>query len=457
MLKIFRGMRMGLLVGAVMAIAAGAGRDAAAQGMFYAEEAKDGRIYVFNIGANYESWKAGGEVGQSAITRIGVGPAGETMVFDSREAVNLYNFKHNLTPEVFPVEKKAPSSKFSWKDGKTTFESESASMNFSNRIQLRYTYEDLDRPRNAAGETTTGTFRIRRAKTAFEGWLYNKDITYKLQLNWPDTANALEDAWINYDLTGGSKLFMIKAGQFKAPFGRQELTSSGSQQFVDRSIVSAEFEKGYDIGAQLSGLLMGDMIDWRIAIQNGNGRNVTANADRKYEYTARLAFQPFGDPKYSESDFESTASTPLLGVAVNYYSNDQLNKANTVLTDAQVQTIGGDLTFKWAGLSVMAEYFRAQRKEEKGANATYTEFDRPGFHTQVGYMIVPKTLELAARYGKIDVNDTKDNDERIETGVVFNWFINKHAHKLQTDFRQIEDKAKKTKDKELRVQLQFIF
>jgi hypothetical protein len=70
-----------------------------AQNAFYVEETKDGRIYVFNNPKAYTDWKASGEMGKS-ITRIGAGPNGETIVFDSEEALHLYNFKHNIPGEV---------------------------------------------------------------------------------------------------------------------------------------------------------------------------------------------------------------------------------------------------------------------------------------------------------------------------------------------------------------------
>ena len=49
------------------------------------------------------------------------------------------------------------------------------------------------------------------------------------------TDTVLEDANVNWDFTGGKKAVMIKAGQYKVPFGLQELISSGSQQLVDRT------------------------------------------------------------------------------------------------------------------------------------------------------------------------------------------------------------------------------
>ena len=91
-----RVLSRGLLAVAVLvALAGGAFAQATAPwAPFYAEVPKDGRIYVFSIGERYDSFqKSGGtEIGQ-VITRPGYGPNGETVVFDSENAINLYNFK----------------------------------------------------------------------------------------------------------------------------------------------------------------------------------------------------------------------------------------------------------------------------------------------------------------------------------------------------------------------------
>jgi hypothetical protein len=93
-----------------------------AQGVFYREVAKDGRLYVFANGAEYQRWEASGETGK-AITRLGFGPNGETVVFDGEDAINLYNFKHDKPGEVFekPKEAPKPADTFSIKLGTTIF------------------------------------------------------------------------------------------------------------------------------------------------------------------------------------------------------------------------------------------------------------------------------------------------------------------------------------------------
>lgn len=414
-----------------------------AQGSFYAEEAVDGRIFVFNNMKTYEIWKQSGEVGVS-ITRPGEGPNGETIVFDSDEAIHLYNFRHGRPGEVLiRPEVKKPVMKVGWKDGKTSIETDNAQLNISNRIQLRFTQEDPE-----SGDSR-GSFRVRRGKTKFDGWIYNKNLSYELQLNWPDTANPLEDANINYDFGRGTKAFMLKAGQFKVPFGRQELISSGSQQFVDRSIVSNEFAKGRDVGVQAWGTPMNGKFDWRAGIFNGNGRTRSANDNDKFQYNARLAYQPFGDVKYSESDFESK-DKPLFAIAGQYEKND-LHGASTG-NDVAREIVGADVVFKFKGFSAFAEWFDRDNDPETGASSK-----SGALSGQAGYFVIPGKLELAARYATWDPSDLVDSNDRTETAVALNWFWNKHNLKLQGDYRIIEDDAKDSEDKEARLQLQFIF
>jgi len=105
----------GLLAVAALAALVGV---AAAQTMFYNEVAKDGRIYVFAIGQRFDAFEksSGAEIGQ-AITRPGYGPAGETVVFDSEDAINLYNYKHGIPGEYFPKPKETPKPADNFKIG----------------------------------------------------------------------------------------------------------------------------------------------------------------------------------------------------------------------------------------------------------------------------------------------------------------------------------------------------
>ncbi|NJL28216.1 MAG: hypothetical protein HC897_10145 [Thermoanaerobaculia bacterium] len=436
----------------LLALTGATAASAQIMGLYYQELEKDGRVYVFNTAEAYKAFTTSGELGKS-ITLIGKAEGGKTLVAENETAADLYLFKHNLpayeraTPEV-------PKTPFevSWKDGKTTIKTKSSELKISNRVQIRFTSENLDE--NSSSQPERDSFRIRRAKTKFEGWVYTKDLTYELQLNWPDSANPLEDANINYDFSKGKKSVMLKAGQFKVPFGRQELTSSGSQQFVDRAAVSNTFARGRDLGIQLWGTPNGGKIDWRIGVFNGNGRTASRNDNDDLQLNARLQWAPFGDTKYSEGDFDST-DKPLFSIAGNYESNARPVAASgsTPAHDNDQTIYGYDAVFKYKGFSVVGEFFDRENDRDNGLS----DFDDDGYILQAGYFVIPQKFEIALRVAEFDPNKDRANDTRTEDGIGFSYYWNKHNHKLQADYRQLEDDARATEDKEIRIQYQIIF
>jgi hypothetical protein len=84
---------------------------AAAQTFFYQEVARDRTIYVFAQWPAYDAFVKRGTPDGPVIERPGYGPGGETVIFDSADAINLYNFKHGLPGEhvAEPPERQAPA------------------------------------------------------------------------------------------------------------------------------------------------------------------------------------------------------------------------------------------------------------------------------------------------------------------------------------------------------------
>ena len=161
---------------AVVALMVATAAGAAAQGSFYREIEKDGRIYVFNTMTQYADWEKSGEMGVG-ITLLGYGPNGETMVFDSEQAIHLYNFKHNRPGDPRPQPSPTPPTAVSWRDGATTLLFPNvAQVRISNRVQARYSHDLPDSTVQLPGTPdkgdSRGSFRIRRAKLKIDGWFY---------------------------------------------------------------------------------------------------------------------------------------------------------------------------------------------------------------------------------------------------------------------------------------------
>ena len=460
------------VVGLLLTLAAGV----QAQGSFYREVEKDGRIYVFNNMQQFSDWEKSGEMGVG-ITLLGYGPKGETMVFDSEQAIHLYNFKHDRPGDPRPQPSPTPGPTVSWRDGATTLLFPGiAQVRINNRIQARYSHEMPDDavtlPGTEGPGDSRGSFRIRRAKFKIDGWFYKQWLLYELQLNWPAVTGSnvgalLEDANVNVDLTGGDRKFMIKFGQYKVPFGQQQLTSSGSQQFVDRSQVSDLYARGRDTGIQLWGRLLGDKVEWRVGGFNGNGLTRTVNDNNAVQWNARVMIQPNGvvplaaglgnsGPLFSEGDFEST-DKPIYAFAVNYEKNDFFRTTTGVDLRDDVWEFDGQ--FKFKGFSAFGSYFMREREPESGANDTPgVKFDSDGWYAQAGYLLGAKRQwEVVARYGTFDPTSLTGDNDQTETRGGLNYYYNRHALKVQADFGRLKNKANGQTNDEFRLQTQFLF
>lgn len=466
-----KGFVRGLQAAAFLVLAAAFAAPAWAQGLFYAEEKKDDRFYVFNTKKTWEAWKVSGEMGV-AITRPGAGPDGATVVAENETALELFFFKHGIQEEV--ERPKSPMQRVEWRDGKTRITTDNAYLEISNRIQVRFTEELPDDSVQLAGTSARGdakpSFRLRRVKTKFEGWAFGKSwISYELQANWPAVSGSnagaiLEDANVSIDLTKGKGRFRVIAGQFKVPFGHQEMTSSGSQSFVDRAEVSNQYARGRDTGFAVFGNL-NNKIEYRVGIFNGNGLTRSANDNGNLQFNARLMWQPTGKVKlnqrawisgamYSETDFDS-ADFPIFAVAANFEKNDF--HGTTTGNDLKDTIFGFDAIFKYKRFYATGEYYVRERTPESGAR-----FNSDGFFAQASYLLDKgKKWELAARIGQYDPTDVVDDNLRKEIRGALSYYYAKHALKLQADFGQLENQAANsgqgTKNKELRLQAQIIF
>jgi phosphate-selective porin OprO/OprP len=439
-----------------------------AQGMFYKEFRKDGRIYVFNDAKKAAAFEASGETG-TGLTRIGVGPNGETVFADSEQALDLFFFKYGIAQVV--ERPKSPTQRVEWRDGKTRITTDNAYLEISNRLQLRYTHElpddTIQLPGTDARGDSKGSFRIRRAKFKSEGWIFNQNITYEVQLNWPALTGSnvgafLEDAYVGWDPTKKGT-FKVMMGQNKVPFGHQELTSSGSQLFVDRAEVSNQYARGRDTGLTVIGVLGGNKLEYRAGIYNGNGLTRSANDNDKFQYNARLMWQVAGNQPlkqrawvsgvyYSEGDFEST-DKPLVALGANFESNDFHGVTTNV--DLKDTVWGFDGTLKYKGVFATAEYYVRERTPETGS-----QFNSDGWFAQLAYNFGPaRKWAIAGRLGEFDPSDLLSVNSRKEWRLGLSYFYSRHTLKVQADFGELKTEAAAgdIKNQEFRLQTQIIF
>lgn len=215
--------------------------------------------------------------------------------------------------------------------------------------------------------------RTRRLRMKLKGFVYSPKLTYYVQLSfsrgdmdWDGTQNSsvnsspnvIRDAIINYHI---SKSFTLGLGQTKLPGNRQRVISSGDQQFVDRSIVNANFTLDRDFG--LFATWNKKYIILKGAISSGEGRN-SNKSNKGLSYTGRVEILPFGkftgNNDYIEGDL-AREPKPKLSIAGAYNYNAQASRKGGQLgydlyQYVNMQSFYFDMVFKYKGFAISNEF-----------------------------------------------------------------------------------------------------
>ena len=449
---------------------------------------------------------------------------------NARELVDILADKEVITlDEKKEAMKTITKPTIVYKEGKGfTFATpdERFSLSVGGRLQVRYTLTDIDSAfvNPQSGREDSQSFDIPRARVWWEGNAFTPRLKYKLQI---DVAGGggdiLRDAELEYEIIDQKWLSVI-GGQMKTTYCRQEMTSSGRLEFVDRSLACSNFRFERARGIQFRGTPMNSLIEYYAGAYNTTGRNGPSNPDTNFLYVTRLAVNPFGPIPYSEGDFEMVEN-PLVAIGVSYgyekakgsvftsaasvepdeddpsmevissngSAQNQVpflrmiqpyyNKlANPNAITANVHNLSTDFAARWMGWDLQFEYFLGfvsnDAWESAAPGAPYvlppSSFDNHGFYVQSGYFIIPKKLQIAARYSELNPNSdarvTLDSGRKVSPyqneilGAVSYYFW-QHNLKIQTDFGPVTNTAQKNVDGGIsdrndfrwRVQAQLIF
>lgn len=335
------------------------------------------------------------------------------------------------------------------------------SMNFTTRIQLLGTATWQE---NEVGSTDfNSNFLVRRARLKFDGFAFTKKLTYKIEIGLSNrdiagasvyTKNAdryILDAFIEWNFY---KNLSLRAGQGKLPGNIERLISSGSLQFVDRSLLNAEFNIDRDVGLQLlneHNLTPTFLIRERLAFSQGDGRNVTVGNMGGYQYTGRVELLPLGAFK-NDNEMDGSAlereDKPKLMISAAYDYNDDAVKTrgnmgdfmetDNALYQTDITTFFADVVFKYKGVSFLAEYVNREADDpiaidSQGIPTGDVIQSGSAFNIQGGYLF-DNNWEISGRFTDLDLDDIVPNDiedEQYTLGV--SKYIVNHNLKLQTD------------------------
>jgi hypothetical protein len=237
-----------------------------------------------------------------------------------------------------------------------------------------------------------------------------------------------------------------RVGQFKVPFGRQELVSDNRLQLTSRGIASDFFAPGRDRGAMFHGGTDTQRVQYKLGVFNGTGLTQTQNTDKTLAYAARLTATSSGPFLEIESVVDQP---PSLGVRVQggiawYQSTDTPFRLDPTIPESDIRNtrLEGDVGIffrqRW---NLFLEYYQRKFEVDQGFDlptscyGAYIEgrfsCDQSGYTVQGGVRLGSTDRhELSARYSWIDNDRDLDKDERSEATLNYTYFFFRHTMQL---------------------------
>jgi phosphate-selective porin OprO/OprP len=306
------------------------------------------------------------------------------------------------------------------------------------------------------GETALDDrFRIRRARINLTGD-FAEQFDFKIEgdfgqsdgLNSNRTAFSGTDIFINWHEFPWAQ---IKVGQWKAPFGLEQLTPDTTLLFAERSLPTGAITPDRQIGAQVWGKPFAsiwpeqkDLLTYYAGIFNGNGRNVTVNDNNNFMYVGRLESTLFKD-LFGKGSYLKLAADILnsrddkgtnISPSLNLLVNDDGSLSPFVLPGADERTAWSvDAWLRMGRFDLIGEFLqeRVQPRTVNGVPGGFDKFTTGGFYVTGAYYLIPKKLQLAARWEHLNPGQ-KGNDGISSITSGLNWYIRGDDLKLMVNY-----------------------
>jgi hypothetical protein len=326
---------------------------------------------------------------------------------------------------------------------------------------------------------TEPSFQVRRLRAIFQGSLWKSWMRYALEMDLAGNDEGLRNVFIppvftiggvsdfpGVDISAGTQdldgrtvklldWYMDftptaaargRVGQFKVPFGRQELVSDQRLQQTSRSIASDFFAPGRDRGVMFHGGTDSQIVQYKVGVFNGTGLAQAQNIDKSLAYAARLTATssgPFLDIEDVVDQPPSLKTRVQAGVAW-YQSTNTPVRLNPQVAESDVRQtrIEGDvgLFFKQRA-NLFLEYYMRKVEVDQGFDlpkSCYGAFiegrfscDQSGYTIQGGVRLGSADHhELSARYSWIDNDRDLEDDERTEATLNYAYYFFRHTRQL---------------------------
>jgi len=354
-------------------------------------------------------------------------------------------------------------------------------------VQVNFEDGDVSAFEGRFGQTAIDDrFRLRRARINLTGD-YAEQFDFKMEGDFGQsdgtsgnrTAFSATDIWLNWHQFPAAQ---VKIGQYKAPFGLEQLTPDTQLLTIERTLPTGAITPDRQIGAELWGKPFTsiwpeqkDLLTYYAGIFNGNGRNITVNDNNNFMFVGRLELQPFtgkiaGQPSFLKLGGDVLNSRDEAGVNISQSSNLLVNADGSLspftLPSPDERTAWSvDAWLELGPFDLIGEYLQehVEGRTVNGVPPTFSNFTTDGFYVTGGYFLLPKKLQAVVQWQYLNPGQM-GNDGLYSILGGLNYYIHGNDLKLMvnyihtwSDFRQANPEFGEDQFDEVIGRLQWMF
>jgi phosphate-selective porin len=291
-------------------------------------------------------------------------------------------------------------------------------------------------------------FYLRRARLNASGKLL-ADIDFRLEM---DLAGGLSDtSSLRAQMTDGFILWHryaaanVRAGQFKTPFGFEQLYGDPRLLTIERSLANDRLTAGRQIGVEVGGGLPAKRLSYAAGAFNGNNVNKNFNDNNRFFLAGRLSAVPWqgrlgggpaswsaGGNAYSSRD--ANLSLPDLG----FDSSPAAGEGDGTFTGRRTGW-GLDTQLVTERLELWAEYLRVRFAPD--SDLPRRPFDADGWYALGSCFVVPHRLQIVLKYETFDPDSQATGDATSTATAGANLYLKGHDVKLMLDYLRVDAPA----------------
>ena len=299
-------------------------------------------------------------------------------------------------------------------------------------------------------------FRLRRARINLTGD-FAEQFDFKIEGDFQNsdgisssrTAFEATDIFVNWHQFAEAN---IKVGQWKAPFGLEQITPDQLLFTIERSLPTGAITPERQLGVQIWGKPFTNLwpqeknlVTYYAGIFNGNGRNTTNNDNNNLMYVGRLELLPWQGKVLGQD-----SSLKLGGDILNSRDDKGTNISQTlnllVSTDGSLSPFtlpGADERTAWSldawlnigPFDLIGEYFQedVDGRTVAGVRPGFADFEPSGWYVQGSYFLIPKKVQAVVKWEALNPGQFGNDGIHSITGGL-NYYIHGDAIKLMANY-----------------------